>query len=135
MSGKDRYIADVKKHAGEVNEAAVAGIVRHLGIALRSRDSSFVAASDPEELKRVRESWLKKKLGLPGSDSELDAAIKAVADKMKSDRMKERVTFYYLLAQHFNKLDTLATPAASASKAAVSQSAGKAEPSKSKKSA
>ena len=26
---------------------------------------------------------------------------------MKADRMKERVTVYYLLAEHYNKLDSL----------------------------
>jgi len=40
----------------------VEGIVKHLGIALHSRDASLVAATDPEELKRLREGFLKKKL-------------------------------------------------------------------------
>ena len=36
----------------------------------------------------------------------LDAAIKAVSDKMKGDQTKT-ATFYYLLAEHFGKLPTL----------------------------
>ena len=47
---------------------------------------------------------LKKKLGLTNSDAELDQALKGVADKMKGDRTKNRVTVYYLLAEHFGKL-------------------------------
>jgi hypothetical protein len=31
----------------------------------------------------------------------------AVADKMKGDRTKNRVTVYYFLAEHFGKLSTL----------------------------
>jgi hypothetical protein len=101
------YITGIQKYTSSVDAEAVAGIVRHLGIALKRRDATFVASTDPEELKRVRESWLKKKLGLTESDAELDKAIGAVVTKMKADRMKERVTVYYLLAEHFHKLGAL----------------------------
>ncbi len=112
MADAQKYVEGIKKYTSPVNEAAVAGIVRHCGIALRNRDSSFVASTDPEELKTVRESWLKKKLALAESDADLDKAIKDVMEKMKADRMKERVTVYYLLAEHFKKLDGLVKPAA-----------------------
>ena len=112
MADAQKYIEDIKKYTATVNEEAVAGIVRHCGIALRNRDSSLVSGSDPEELKRVRESWLKKKLALTESDSDLDNAIKAVMEKMKADRAKSRVTVYYLLAEHFNKLGGLVKAAA-----------------------
>jgi hypothetical protein len=98
------YLADVKKYASPVDEKAVAGIVKHLGIALKGKDSSLVAASDPEELKRVREGFMKKKLALTNNDAELDAALKAVAEKMKAERNKSRVTFCYLVAEKFGKL-------------------------------
>src|SRR4051794_22753602 len=105
MELKDR-VSDVGKYI-RVDEAAVAGIVQHLGIALQNRDSSLVAGSDPEELKRVRESWCKKKLGVTDSDDKIDAAVKAVVERMKVDRTKERVTVYYLLAEHYGKLKDL----------------------------
>jgi hypothetical protein len=98
------HVADVKNYAPSVDEAAVAGIVRHLGIALHSRDGSLVSASDPEELKRVREGFLKKKLALTGSDSDLDAAIHQVMTKMAGSHSKSRVTVCYLLAEKFGKL-------------------------------
>jgi hypothetical protein len=112
MADVQKYVEDVKKYTSAVNEEAVAGIVRHCGIALRNRDSSLVAGTDPEELKRVRESWLKKKLALTESDADLDKAIHAVMEKMKGERAKGRVTVYYLLAEHFKKLDGLVKPAA-----------------------
>ena len=40
------YLADVKKYDAKADEAVVAKIVKHLGIALRNRDSSLVSASD-----------------------------------------------------------------------------------------
>lgn len=105
------YAEDVKKYVANVDDGAVSGIVKHLGIALRSKDSSLVSASDPEELKRVREGFLKKKLALTGSDAELDAAINDVMTRMKGVREKSRVTVCYLLAEKFGKLGVFAPKA------------------------
>lgn len=101
------WSADVKKYISDPNATAIAGIVRYCGIALQKRDSSLVSFNDREEMDRVRSNFLKKKLGLTNSDAELDAAIKAVSEKMRSDHTKNRVTVYYLLAEHFGKLSTL----------------------------
>ncbi len=101
------WSVDVKKYVSDPDPKAIAGIVRYCGIALQKRDSSLVSFGDQEEATRVRNNYLKKKLGLANSDAELDAGIKAVAEKMKSDRTKNRVTVYYLLAQHFGKLSAV----------------------------
>ncbi len=98
------YAANVEKYTSTVDAAAVKGIVKYLGIALQNKDSSLVAASDPEELKRVRESFMKKKLGLTQTDAELDATLNEVMTTMSDERNKNRVTVYYLLAEKFGKL-------------------------------
>lgn len=98
-------MADLKKYVEVVDESAVAGIVKHLGIALQTRDASLVAASDPKELERVRDSFLKRKLGLTGSDEELDGAVKEAVQRMAGAHDKHRVTVYYLLAEKFGKLE------------------------------
>jgi signal recognition particle subunit SEC65 len=98
------YLADVKKYVPAANDKAVAAIVKHLGIALKSTDASLVACSSKDELERVRESWLKKKLALTEDDKSLDKAIQEVCTKMKADQSKQRVTFYYLLAERFGKV-------------------------------
>lgn len=98
------WAADVKKYASNADDNTIAGIVRYCGIALQKRDSSLVSLADKEEFERVRDNFLKKKLGLTNTDTELDEAISAVAAKMKGDRTKNRVTLYYLLAEHFGKL-------------------------------
>ena len=100
----ENWAADVKKYVPNANEKAIAGIVRHCGIALQKRDSSLVSFTDKEEVARVRNNFLKKKLGLTNSDAELDRAIMLAAEKMKGDRTKNRVTVYYMLADHFGKL-------------------------------
>jgi outer membrane protein OmpA-like peptidoglycan-associated protein len=112
------WYADVRKYAPGADPNVVAAIVRYCGIALQNRDSSLVAFSDAAETDRVRENYLKKKLGLTSSDAELDQAIADVGVTMKADRTKNRVTVYYLLAERFRKLslfggvDTVAAAAA-----------------------
>jgi hypothetical protein len=98
------WAADVKKYVPTADDKAIAGIVRYCGIALRGKDSSLVSFTDKDEVSRVRENFLKKKLGLTTPDADLDKAIKAVGEKMKGDRTKNRVTVYYLLAENFGKL-------------------------------
>ncbi|MHA6643117.1 DUF2853 family protein [Mesorhizobium sp. A623] len=99
------YLADVKKYDAGADAAVVDKIVKHLGIALRNRDSSMVAASDQKELDRVRDSWGIKKLGVEASAAE--AAIAKAAKAMAGDNSKGRVTFYYLVAKELGKLGSL----------------------------
>ena len=100
------WAAEVRKYAPDANQAAIGGIVKHLGIALQSRDASLVACDDEKERHRVRDSFLKKKLGLTAPDSELDKAVIDVCGTMRSERDKPRVTLYYLLAEEYGKLST-----------------------------
>lgn len=101
------HMDDLKRYVPGADEKAVAGIVKHLGIALKSKDASLVSCSSKEELDRVKESWCKKKLGLT-DEAAIDAALKDVCEKMKADKQKHRVTFYYLLAEKFGKVAALA---------------------------
>lgn len=101
-----KYLADVQKYDAGANEDVVAKIVKHLGIALRNRDSSLVSCTDPKELDRVRTSWIGKKLGIT-DEAKANAAIEKVCQELSGDRTKERVTFYYLTAKHLGKLGDL----------------------------
>lgn len=109
MADASKYEENVKKYAKGYNQKAAEKIVGHLGIALRNRDSSLVSCSDQGELDRVREKWLRGKLGIAQTGDELDKAIAAICTKLKPEGgNKSRVTFYYLLAEHFGKLEELA---------------------------
>lgn len=99
------WLSDVRKYVADADEAVVNKIVNYLGIALRNRDSSLVSFSDKKETDLVRENFLKKKLGLTHSDADLDGAIASVGERMTEDRTKNRVTVYYLLAEHFGLLN------------------------------
>ncbi|MEE9346890.1 MAG: DUF2853 family protein [Robiginitomaculum sp.] len=101
------YIENVRKYDATANAAKITAIVKHLGIALQSRDGKFVACSDESERNTVRDSWLVKKLGVKGTAKTLDAKVAGICTQMKADRLKCRVTFYYLLAKSEGKLGAL----------------------------
>jgi len=100
------YYADVKRYDAGADEAVVQKIVKHLGIALRSKDASLVSCSDKDELGRVREKWCMKKLGMTDAGA-ADAVIGKVCETMKGDKQKQRVTFYYLVAKENGQLGDL----------------------------
>ncbi|MEY2882748.1 MAG: hypothetical protein RL490_472 [Pseudomonadota bacterium] len=110
---------DVKKYVPDADDAVIAAIVRYCGIALRTRDASLVAFSDPVETGRVRDNYCRKKLALTESDEAIDAAIAAVGARMGGDPTKNRVTVYYLLAEHYGKLGLFGGGTASAATADV----------------
>ena len=100
------YLADVRKYDATADADVVNKIVKHLGIALRNRDSSLVSCQDPKELGRVRDNWAGKKLGV-SDGAKADSAIEKVCQTMASDNTKSRVTFYSLVAKHLGKLGDL----------------------------
>ena len=99
------YKADIAKYSSDVDEKAVAAIVKFCGIALKSRDSSLVSVTDTAEVDRIRKGFATKALKLSAEDCE--KAIKAASEKMKAEKNKQRVTFYYLLAEAAGKLKSL----------------------------
>lgn len=99
------WAADVKKYAPDADDAVIAGMLKTYRLVLSNQDSALVSFTDPDELARVRDSFLKKKLGLTLNDEELDAAIAEVGKKMKDGTRNTRIAVYYLLAAKFDKLD------------------------------
>ncbi|UIP07729.1 DUF2853 family protein [Erythrobacter sp. SDW2] len=99
------WLAHVRTYVADADEVVVKKIVNYCGIALRKRDTSLVSFADPKETARVRDNFLRKKLALTDDDATLDSAIAGVGERMKGDSSKNRVTVYYLLAEHFDMLD------------------------------
>jgi hypothetical protein len=98
------YVEDLKKYTKTVDEDAVKAMANTYRLVLSQPDSAVVAFGDPGELERVKANFLVKKLGLPDDES-LDEGIAAVGAKRKGVSRKNRLVVYYLLAEHFGKLD------------------------------
>lgn len=104
------YFENIKeKYDAKADEAVVMTITKYLGASLNDKDSKYVACGDETERNTVRDNFLKKKLGLKDENDVLDAKVIAVCDEMKAakQRMKDRVSFYYLLAKNEGKLGDL----------------------------
>ncbi len=99
------YAADIRKYSSSVNASAVQAIVKFCGIALRGKDSQWVSVTDPTEVKRVVTGFCAKKLGLDAKTAQ--AAVLAIGERMKADHTKQRVTVYYLVAEHTGTLKKL----------------------------
>jgi hypothetical protein len=99
------YHSNLKSYVKSPNEKAVTTIVKFCGIALRGLDSRWVSAKDDAEVKRVVDGFCAKKLGLDAKEAR--TAVAAVAERMKDEKTKHRVTFYYLLAEHTKTMSKL----------------------------
>jgi len=97
------YIDNVRKYDSGANEMVVQKVCNYLGIALTNRDSSLVSCSDQTELNRVINGFCAKKLNMDAAEAA--ACCETVCEAMKAERMKSRVTFYYLCAKNCGKLD------------------------------
>jgi hypothetical protein len=111
ISKKDAKIAlyhkDITKHYEEVDTDLLALIVKNLGPSIYRKNAELVSCGESKELDTVRKNFLIKKLGLEESTEVLDAAIQEVCQELKGVRQKYRATFYYRLAQKFNKASAL----------------------------
>jgi hypothetical protein len=108
MANISEYKELLVKYTSSINDAALAKMASTYALVMSKKDAKFVSCGDASEKETVRENFLKKKLGLVSADADLDAAIDAVCVTMKEDRMKNRVVFYYLLAEKYNKLSVFA---------------------------
>jgi len=100
----EEMIAEAKKLELGISDDLMTKVVIGLGPSVYKKDSASVACGQVKELETVKNNFLKKKLGLTVEESELDAAIKEVCEKLgSSNKNKKRAHFYALLAMKFNK--------------------------------
>jgi hypothetical protein len=100
----DLYNAEFSKLDLGVNPDLVSAVTKKMGPVIYNEDSSRVSCSDPEELARVKNNFLIKKLGMTDGP-ELDAAIADVCKQLgSSNRNKFRAMFYTLLVIKFDRV-------------------------------
>ena len=100
---ESEYLRVTREYDADVDPAIVTKIEKHLGASLKNRDAKYVACSDETELETIVKGFMKKKMGVEDKEAAMEK-VKAVCLTMKPTRMKNRVTFYYLLAKAEGKL-------------------------------
>lgn len=100
---ESEYLRVTREYDADVDAEVVTKIEKHLGASLANKDSKYVACSDETELETIVKGFMKKKMGIEDKDVAMEK-VKAVCETMKPTRMKNRVTFYYLLAKTEGKL-------------------------------
>lgn len=101
--GESEYLTVTRQYDADADEAVVTKIEKYLGASLKNRDAKYVACSDAKELDTIVKGFMKKKMDIEDKDAALEK-VKTVCTTMKPTRMKNRVTFYYLLAKNEGKL-------------------------------
>jgi hypothetical protein len=94
-----QYSAEFKELGISFDAGLFEKVAKGLGPSMYKTDAEKVSCSQDSELETVKNNFLMKKLGFSDSPK-LDAAIKAVCEKMgSSNRNKYRAMFYYLLVK------------------------------------
>ncbi len=73
------------------------------GPSIYDNDAQTVAASDKDELERIKANFLIRKLGLKDGPNLMEGINAAIETYGKSERNKFRAVFYYLLVKHFGR--------------------------------
>lgn len=105
----EKYVADLKEKVGEARPdlALLDACVKASGPSIYKSDSATIAASDKDELARVRTNFIGKRLGVM-DEAKADTAIKAAIEKYgRSVRAKHRPVVYYLIAKELKKAAAL----------------------------
>ena len=98
----DLYNAEFTKLGIDIDPNLVQAVTKKMGPVIYNEDSSRVSCSDKEELARVKNNFLIKKLGMEDTPA-LDAAIGEVCAQLgSSNRNKFRAMFYTLLLVKFD---------------------------------
>ena len=94
----EQYEAQLKDLGVAVDTAMLLEITNGLGPANYNEDASYVAATDPEEVKRVYTNFVADELAISDEEKGM-AAINEVLEMMTGINKKHRAVVYYLLAK------------------------------------
>ncbi len=103
MIDTKNYIKNIEKYTEKVNEKMIDKLALRLAATMTNPDAKFVACDDKKELARVRRNFIYSKLGVNNLEK-ANQAMENVCQKMKSCGKKNRLTFYYLVAEDLKKI-------------------------------
>lgn len=108
MSRRDElietYARDLREKCGvEPDMDLLKKVTIGCGPSIYQADASTVSGTDPSELATVRNSFLRRKLGLPEGPDLAAAIMQTIELYGRSNRNKYRAVIYYLLVVKFNR--------------------------------
>lgn len=99
-----KYAEDLKSKCNVTPDMALlTKVTIGCGPAIYDNDAQTVAASDKDELERIKANFLIRKLGLSDGPALMEGINAAIDAYGKSERNKYRAVFYYLLVKHFGR--------------------------------
>jgi hypothetical protein len=100
----EKYANDLKtKCKIDPDMALLTKVTIGCGPSIYNADAETVAASDPQEMARVQQNFLVKKLGLTDGPALTEALNSVIETYGRSERSKYRAVVYYMLTVHFGK--------------------------------
>lgn len=107
MSKRDdlaaKYAAELTKLGMTPDADLLMGAIKVCGPSIYNADAETVAGSDPDELARVRNNFMAKRLGMTDEAKATAALDKALDTIGRSNRNKYRAVLYYILAVQAGK--------------------------------
>ena len=95
----DKYKKELSKIKVKVDDVLLKAVVKSLGPAVYRDDASKISAADADELERVKQNFMVKRLGLPNSPK-LDVMLNKAIDQMgRANKNKYRAVLYYIITQ------------------------------------
>lgn len=99
-----KYATDLKEKCGVTPDMnLLSKVTIGCGPAIYRSDAELVAASQSDELDRIKANFLVKKLGLKEGPELMDGINAAIETYGRSNRQKFRPVVYYLLVKHFGR--------------------------------
>lgn len=99
----NKAMAQLDELGASYDKNALENLGKSLGPALYNKDASLVSTSSNTEMETVRRNFAMNKLGV--SEEEAQKACDKVAEKMKGVKQKQRINFYYLVAQELGEVN------------------------------
>ena len=95
----DTYKKELSKLKVKVDDVLLKAVVKSLGPAVYRDDASKISAADADELERVKQNFMIRRLGLP-SGPKLDVMLNKAIDQMgRSKTAKHRAVLYYIITR------------------------------------
>jgi hypothetical protein len=95
----DKYKKELSKLKVKVDDVLLKAVVKSLGPAVYRDDASKISAADAEELERVKQNFMVKRLGL-SDGPKLEAVLNKAIDQMgRSNAQKNRAVLYYIITR------------------------------------